>query len=129
MHAVRLLNLDVGEADRVEKLLVRGACVSAPAMQPAHASAPAHTSSVMSGSAMTSVIANRPPGRRTRAASPSTVALSGERLMRDHDVDGLVWERDVLKEAFEPGHVGDGGVVAGKVQHLVGHVEPVGEPG
>jgi hypothetical protein len=59
----------------------------------------------MSSSLITSLTAKRPPGRRTRAASRSTAALSAERLMT-HVLDARV-----------------GRVTAGEGEHLVGHVE------
>ena len=50
-------------------------------MQPVQAAMSARVCSSMSGSAITSETANRPPGRSTRAASAMTLGLSPERLI------------------------------------------------
>ena len=78
--------------------------VSAPAMQPVQAAMSALVASSMSGSAITSEIANRPPGCRTRAASRRTVRLvAGEvdHAVGDHHVDARVRERHVLEVALD----------------------------
>ena len=49
----------------------------------------------------------------------------------DDDVDGLVPQRDVLDVSAQELDIAGpclGGVAAGQVEHLVGHVQPVGEP-
>ena len=60
--------------------------VSAPAMHPVHAAMSARVGSSMSGSAITSETANRPPGRSTRAASQITRGLSPERLITQFEM-------------------------------------------
>src|SRR5438270_4781084 len=60
--------------------------VSAPAMHPVHFAMSARVASSISGSAITSLTAKRPPGRRTRAVSRSTFALSPERLMTQLEI-------------------------------------------
>ncbi len=60
--------------------------VSAPAMHPVQAAMSARVASSMSGSAITSETANRPPGRSTRAASRSTSALSAARLITQLEI-------------------------------------------
>ena len=54
---------------------------SAPAMQPTKLPWAARSSGVSASSATTSLMPIRPPGRRTRAISARTVALSADRLM------------------------------------------------
>ena len=86
--------------------------------------------SSMSGSAITSETANRPPGRSTRAASRRTLGLSPERLITQLEITTstvCVGERHVLEVALDELDVLDaglGGVGAGELEHLVGHVEP-----
>ena len=53
----------------------------APAMQPLNEPRSARSSALSASSATTSLIPIRPPGRRTRAISASTAALSAARLM------------------------------------------------
>ena len=55
-------------------------------MQPVQAAMSARVAASMSGSAMTSETAKRPPGRRTRAASASTLRLSPDRLMTQLEI-------------------------------------------
>ena len=57
-----------------------------------------------------------------RALVPGQV----DHAVRDHHVDGLVWQRDLLDVALHELDVLDarvGGVGAGELEHLVGHVE------
>ena len=52
--------------------------------------------------------------------------------VRDDHVDGRVWKGNVLDLALEELHIGDAGflcIPSCKLEHLVGHVDPVGEPG
>ena len=99
-------------------------------MQPVHAAMSARVASSMSGSAITSETANRPPGRSTRAASRSTCGLSAERLITQLEITTSTLasgERDVLEIALDELdvlHAGLGGVGARQLEHLVGHVEP-----
>ena len=55
-------------------------------MQPVHCCMSARVASSMSGSAITSDTAKRPPGRSTRAASRSTAALSAARLITQFEM-------------------------------------------
>ncbi len=55
-------------------------------MQPVHCCMSARVASSMSGSAITSETAKRPPGRSTRAASASTLRLSAARLMTQFEI-------------------------------------------
>ena len=83
----------------------------------------------MSGLAMTSETANRPPGLSTRAASASTLGLSPERFSTQLDTitsTDASRERDVLDVALDELDVGDTGlrgVGAGELEHLIGHVQ------
>ena len=89
----------------------------------------------MSASAMTSETANRPPGRRTRAASAKTLRLVPREVydaIRDHDVDGGVRERDLLDRPLQPLDVVGARaalVLACEIEHLVGHIDPIGLAG
>ena len=89
----------------------------------------------MSGSAITSETANRPPGRSTRAASRITCGLSPERLITQlemttstvpsasgHVLEVALDELDVLDARLR-------GVRARELEHLVGHVQPDRLPG
>ena len=110
--------------------------VSAPATQPTYCAMSARVASSMSGSAITSETAKRPPGLSTRAVSRSTRGLSVERLITQFESttstltasgSGIasIWplsQRDVLD-------AGLGLVRAREVEHLVGHVEPVRDAG
>ena len=95
----------------------------------------AWSASSMSGSAITSETAKRPPGRSTRAASrqhPRLVAGEVDHAVRDDDVDGRVVERHVLEIALhelDVVHARLGGVGARELEHLIGHVEPDRLPG
>jgi hypothetical protein len=60
--------------------------VRAPAMQPVHSRMSAFVASSMSGSAITSDTAKRPPGRSTRAVSAITVRLSAARLITQFEM-------------------------------------------
>jgi Fe-S-cluster-containing dehydrogenase component len=60
--------------------------VRAPAMQPVHSAMSARVAASMSGSAITSDTANRPPGRSTRAVSRSTRDLSAARLITQLEI-------------------------------------------
>ena len=128
MDAVGFADLDVDQSGGGERRLVLGA-VSAPAMQPVHCSMSARVASSMSGSAMTSETAKRPPARRTRAASRRTRRLVGGEVddaVGDDDVDARVGERDLLDVALDELGVVDaglGGVGPCEREHLVGHVE------
>ena len=69
----------------------------------------------MSGSAITSDTAKRPPGRSTRAASRRTCGLSAERLMTQLEITTstrVVGQRDVLDVALEELDVLDAGLGA-----------------
>ena len=85
VDAVRLADLDVDEAG-VAQRRSNSSRVSAPATQPVHACMSARVASSMSGSAITSETAKRPPGRRTRAASRTTRGLSADRLMTQLEI-------------------------------------------
>ena len=80
VHAVGLLDLDALEPRRASSRS-NASRVRAPAMHPVHCSMSCRVSSSMSGSAMTSLTAKRPPGFRTRADSRNTAGLSPERLI------------------------------------------------
>src|ERR671910_1085698 len=60
--------------------------VRAPAMHPVHSCMSARVASSMSGSAITSETANRPPGFRTRAVSARTLRLSAARLITQFEI-------------------------------------------
>ena len=55
-------------------------------MQPVHSCMSARVASSMSGSAITSETAKRPPGRSTRAVSASTLRLSALRLITQFEI-------------------------------------------
>ena len=130
VDAVGLADLDSPRARRRREQSRNSASVSAPAMQPVHAAMSARVCSSMSGSAITSETANRPPGRRTRAASRITGGLSPERLITQLEMttstisssSGHVLE--VALEELDVLDAGLGGVGARELEHLVGHVEP-----
>jgi hypothetical protein len=94
----------------------------------------ARVASSMSGSAMTSEMAKRPPGRSTRAASARTRSLSPARFTTQLEMttstqasargclDVALDELDVLEACLR-------GVCAGQVEHLVGHVQADCPPG
>ena len=85
VHAMGLAEL--GASRPAAASASRNSCsVSAPAMQPVQACMSALVCSSMSGSAITSETANRPPGRSTRAASASTLGLSPERLITQLEI-------------------------------------------
>ena len=85
MDAVGFAYLDIDQA-RVCECALNSAWVSAPAMQPVYACMSARVASSMSSSAITSETAKRPPGRRTRATSRSTLGLSPERLITQLEI-------------------------------------------
>ena len=131
MDAVGLGDLDVGEpcpprSSRYSR------SVRAPAMQPVHCVMSARVASSMSSSATTSLTANRPPGRRTRPTSRSTAALSVDRLMTQLEITTSTAASGSGMDSMWPLRnstfvdAGFGGVAAGEVEHLVGHVQPVG---
>ena len=87
-------------------------------MQPVHCCMSARVAASMSGSAITSETAKRPPGRRTRAASSSTCGLSADRLITQLEITtstDVVGERDLLDvslDELDVRHAGLGGVRA-----------------
>jgi hypothetical protein len=85
VYPVGLGDLHVGEPGIAKRLLELDPGEGA-AMQPVHCSVSARVCASMSGSAITSETANRPPGRSTRAASRSTTALSAARLMTQLEI-------------------------------------------
>ena len=130
VHAVGLVDLDLLEARVAERVARTRLAVSAPAMQPVHCSMSARVAASMSGSAITSETAKRPPGRSTRAASARTFALvAPTRLITQFEITtstDVVGERDLLDVALEEldvRHAGLGALRAGELEHLVGHVE------
>ena len=98
-------------------------------MQPVHCAMSARVASSISGSAMTSETAKRPPGRSTRATSRSTAALSPERLMTqlemttstDASASGMSSMWPLTNSAFVTPAAR--GVGARELEHLVGHVQ------
>ena len=129
VDAVRLGDLDVDEAGGGERALelVAGERAGDAAGPCGHVGAVAAS---MSGSAMTSETAKRPPGRRTRAASRSTASLSPERLMTQLEIttstdasgSGTSSIVPLRNSTFAGARLG--GVAAGELEHLVGHVQP-----
>ena len=101
------------------------------------AAGPAPSLSALAGvsqsSATTSLIPIRPPGLSTRAISAKhrrLVAGEVDHAVRDDDVDALSWQRDRLDVPLQEvgvGHARLGGVSPRQREHLVGHVEAVGD--
>ena len=107
----------------------------APAMQPTKLPRSARSSGDRASSATTSLMPMRPPGlqhTRDLAEDRGLVRREVDDAVADDDVDRGVAERDRFDPALaelDVRRAGLGRVVARELQHLVGHVEPVGEPG
>ena len=107
----------------------------APAMQPTKLPRSARSSAVSRSSATTSLIADPAAGpqhARDLRQHRRLVDREVDHAVRDHDVDGVRRQRDLLDDALEEVDVRQarlGGVLLRQREHLVGHVEPVGGAG
>ena len=101
-------------------------------MQPAHSSIERRTSAGSSRRVTMSDTAKRPPGRSTRKASRSTCALSAERLMTQlemitsTDSSGRGIASIVPLRNSTLGAPARSALRPRQLEHLVGHVQPVG---